>query len=87
MINENQVLQIAKRKPTPVVYKDFEALQPLHLEGYHYLRVVKKHLLNNGYICHEQKCKSKWDCDFDDWHTHFHRPGSGFKPAQRKLQP
>jgi len=81
MIEEDQVLRIAGRKPI-VVFRDFIELQPMHSGGYHYLFHIKEHLLNNGYICHEARHRSKWDCDYEYRYTHFHKPGSGFKSAQ-----
>ncbi len=77
MIDRSRVLQIAQRNAASqgyVDYKDFIALRPQDEPGGHWLRPVKKILLDEGYTCHEARFKSKWwgICSYTQGRTHFH---------------
>lgn len=74
LIDEKEVLNIAENKPGLIFYRDYYDLKPTNQGGNKYLMTVKKMLKKHGYICHEQRKRSLWNCEYSGIYTHFHKP-------------
>jgi len=68
----SHVLQIARTKKGLIFYRDFYHLNP-NPSNDRFLHQVKDILLSDGYICHEQRRKITWPCDYQGRYTHFHK--------------
>ena len=83
LVDENEVLSIARRKLGLIFFHDFYHLKPPKSgKKNNYLNDVKSILLSRHYICHERQYKLTLDCDYQGDYTHFHKPGSGYKNSQ-----
>jgi hypothetical protein len=77
MVNKERILQIAQKAKSSkgfFDYRDFIELRPIDEPGGHWLRPIKKLLLDAGFQCHEIRFRAKWwgKCGYRENRTHFH---------------
>lgn len=75
MIDEGDIIRIARQEQDVLLYKDFEVLRPTNTIADFWKFRIKNVLIDNGYVCHERKHRDDWyNCGYYGVGTHFHKP-------------